>query len=1047
MSLVDQADNAPRKSLVDIADAGRSLVDKASTAPTMSLVDRADSEFTRDPALSPTTTLPARNSLLGAGYSAGKGNFWKGVGTTLNILEDEFGFETEMDEKMMEWSDQNLNDATVNREGLIDDVIFTAGQVGVPVAAALTAAAAAPFIGISSAVGAGIASFATAWGMNAGDFFTKEQMEDPDFSPDLADVGITGLLATPDLLAGGAIRTGSKLLKPIGEAVMGTATVTAAKSGLDVSSTVAQLPSYLGTTAKVAATQGAIEGVQDFSGSIAAAIRTDSELDLAKIQSMGEASAYEAFVGGIIGVPLGGLSAQSQRTIAKQKKLEAEFEGQVAVDIMGEDGKLSEDFTKLVMVPGATKQPGMFSLGVQTLMGNATDKAKTKLANNPKAQALLQSFNLTHKERGPGKTTINEDARALEGELQTLARAFNKSTKGERRAAWDARALGQSLDTPASKALNEILSNKIPELAKKFGGIDISKGLFTDPTYLPIMNNFNWKKASDSTKIMEEAKADMEANGKTEKEIEATLRLLSNQIRSYQETGYHMSYAVDRDSRKFRGEMFEAFNKKREEGKPLSDKNRKVLKSRLSRVSQKTLKESPLTLQRSLSNLSQGFLNQYQIHDDPMQALNSHIRMVSEHLSLTNRFGEDNRLFDEAVFEIAADAHNNDTPLSETDVARLYDILRTQQRIHLKPLENQSVRRAQQIGRAVTNTMLLGLSALVSIPEALTIFMNAGGKNALQGLLQSTVGRPGKWGLASEQLGYTISTAVGHGINRTGEESFEVGTWENAFIKWTGLPYLQHFLTVWAARTFDVSVKGMLVDLNKKNIPVARRNRLIKKLSEAGLDIDKASNWAEQGFPEDTDYFKYEYIPSIIGLTQDTIVDPHPVDKPLWMNDEHLLLLTQLKGFMTVFTNRVMRTWKQKVQADPEGNQQLATKVAPYVAMYIAAQVGMQAVRELIKTGTLDDWDEKEIEDRIMGAFGYLGGMAYFIDIVNSLRFNSDPLAAVAGPLPSKTLNVAGDLVQNLDNGNPEDIVNDMIKQLFPNVPFKDIMLEGLGVE
>ena len=1047
MSLVDQAAAAPRQSLVDKADAGRSLVDKADTSPRLSLVDRAESGFLNDPATSPNTTGAQRNSLLGGGFASGKGNFWKGAGKSLNILENEFGFETGLDEKMMQWSDENMNDASVNREGLLEDVIFTAGQVAVPVAAALTAAAVSPFLGLSAAVGAGVASFATSWGMNAGDFFSKEEMEDPDFVPTLGDVGITGLLAAPDLLGGGAVRQGAKLFKPLADVVTSTAAKTAANTGMDVAQATAKLPGYIKGTAEVAFTQGTIEGVQDFSGSIAASIRTDSELDATKIETLGRAAAYEALVGTILGVPLGGLSVQTQRSAIEQQRINAEFQGKVPVPIKGEDGGLSLEFQELIPVDGAVKQPGMFTLGVQTLMGNSTDKLRTKFSHMPKAVALLDNFAMTLNDRGPGKTTFNEDSRALEGELQTLAKTFNKSNKSDRKAAWEGRANGTPLDTPAGQSLDAILSTKIPELASSMG-IDVSKGLFTDPTYLPIMNNFNFNKASKSTTVLQEAEQDMRDSGKSDKQIESTLNTLRQQMKSYEATGYHMSYSLDRDSRGFREEMLKNFNEKREKGKKLSEKNIKTLRARLLKKSQSTVKESPLTLERSLKNLSQSFFNKYQIHDDPLQALNSHIRMVSEHLSLINRLGEDNKLFDEAIFEIAADAHANDLEFNADDVSKFYDLLKTQQRIHLKPIENQSIRKLQQQTRAVSNTMLLGLSALVSIPESLVIFMNAGGKNALIGLLQSTVGRAGNWGLASEQLGYTIQTAVGHGINRTGEESFEVGTFENAFIRWTGLPYLQHFLTVWSARSNDVQIKSMLKQLNDGGLTPAKRDQYNRMLQEASLDVDKAMDWAVNGFKEDTPFFKKEYVPAVVRLTQDTIVDPHPVDKPLWMNNEHLLLLTQLKGFMTVFTNRVMRSWKQKVAADPQGNRQLATKVAPYVAMYLAAQIGMQAVREMVKGDfDLSEWDEKEMSDRILASMGYLGSMAYLIDTYNSLRYNSNPLASALGPVPSKAISTVGGAVQALDRSDPEAAMYSIIKDLFPNVPFKDLMLEAIGVE
>jgi hypothetical protein len=827
-----------------------------------------------------------------------------------------------------------------------------------------------------------------------------------------------------------------RVLKPFADTVAKTAVDTAAKSGVKLGAS-----GYAKEIGKTAVTQGATEGLQDFSGSIAAVLRTDSEWDEAKIESLARAAAYEGLVAGILGVPLGGVSAYTDSIAAQRVYEDSNFTPEDAVALMGEDGELSLDFRQLTPVDGAAKQPGFWSLAASTLTGNATSKSRKRLSWSEKAQTLLDSFNTPFNRKKPGQFTVNEKARAVEGELQTLAKAFNKASEQDRHDAWNAKAEGIKLDTAASQALWEILNVKIPELASSMsnGEIDTSTGLFIEETYLPILNDMDWKKVTDDAASIDKAIADMDANGKTDKEIAATVKALKEQSKSYKETGNHMSYSYDRQTQAINEAILKQAKKAKEKGKPLSKKSKAALKARLSKKARKDKRDSPLNLDRSLHNLSQKYLNSYRRSSDPRGTLNSHIRMISEYLAMTDTFGVDNRLFDDAVADIAIDAIDNNQDFNPDIVDELYDVLRTQQRIHLKPLKSEAVRTAQNNTRAATNTILLGLSSLVSIPELLVIFMNTGGKASLQGLAQTVLRARDSKGmrLASENLGYTVANATDHGINRTGEESFEVKAWESAFIKFTGLPYLQYFLTTWAARSYDVHIKQLLKELNT-DISPSRRSYIQRKLAEGKIDVEKATDWAvNQDFSMESDYFKKEYVPAIIGLTQDTIVDPHPIDKPLWMNDEHYLLISQLKGFMTVFTNRVMGRWSSIIANSPEGNRVLATRVAPYVAMYIAAQVAMQGVREVIKEGDLDDWDEKGMGERIFNAFGYLGGMAYLIDIINSVRFRSDPLTAVAGPVPSKAINLLG------TGADPETALENIVKELFPNVPFKGLILEA----
>lgn len=1005
----------------------------------------------------PAPSYDLRQGLLGGGMDMAQGQMEKGVGEVLRMA----GFDG-ASEKMLEWSKQNVDDAMVDRDGLVDDVIFTAGQIAVPLAIAGAAAAAAPFIGATAVVGSGLAGFAAAWGMTAGDFFMKEEELDEDYEPNVEDWAITALLALPEAVG---VLKGAKLLKPFADAVQGAGTKAALKAGGQVDpKDVSRLGEYSKSFVKNFAQQGAIEGGQDFTGSLTANIRTDTAIDAERLISVGKGAAYEGLIGGIFGGPLGTAQTYKSRVAREEAELAQQKMGekrQEFLNLKDEDGNLSEDYRQLVPVQGAAKNPGMFTLGATIMVGNATDRMRQKFGHYPKVKNILDNFNAKYKERQVGQRTINEKSRGLEGEFHTLAMDFNKGTEQNRKDAWDAVANGEALDTPEYRSLTELLHKAIPEATGKASvdAINTKEGWLADNTYLPTMVTMDFKKMNDmewgALKTM--AEADLVAQKLSPKEVKSQLKILKQSLNSYQQTGDHLSFARIGEDTKGIQNVMNRMDKYQKDGKQISDKQRKNLKSSMAKDVKGANRKSPIVLDRMLGRFSQKFLNDFRKNEDPRGALNAHIRMVSEHLAMVETFGVDNVLFDEAMIEAVADTYNDalangdvTKAMNAADVEKMYDILRTQQRIHLKPLQSEKVRSIQNNTRAVANTMLLGLSALVSIPEALVIFMNTGGKASLQGLAQTvrqvSKGRHEKVGLASEQLGYTIRTAIDHAINRTGEESFEVSAWENTFIRWTGLPYLQHFLTVWAARANDVHLKTMTKELATDKDP---RSRAYKSamIQEAGLDVDQMLNWAEGDFSEDSDFFKKNYIPAVVGLTHDTIVDPHPIDKPLWMNNEHLLLLTQLKGFMTVFTNRVMVKWGKNVAHQPAGNITLATKVAPYVAMYIAAQIGMQAVREVLKTGDLDDWDDKEIEDRIVMAFGYIGSMGYFVDFYSSLLHRSDPLASIGGPVLSKSLNSSRHLVNAVEQQDPEAFVQKMAKELFPNMPGKDLILEAFGAE
>lgn len=981
-----------------------------------------------------------RQGLFGAGMDSFWGLAQSGIGKVAGMVD-----QPELSARLLESSDINMAAANaVPRDGIVDDVIFAAGQAVPAIGVGIAGAVAAPFVGLKSIAGAGIFGFAASWGVNVGDFLNKQLEEDPDYEPTLGDLATPTLMAGFDLAPGvGPLARSLKILKPLGDAVADSVVDTAVKAGAKVT-----LGKFGTEVSKAAAGSAVVEAAQDLTGSIGAVLTTGNELTPEKLDSFARAAAYEGLIGGILGVPLGGASFASNQLVEAQVRFDENYVAPEFVQMQGEDGQLSEQFRNLQLVDGAASQPGMINMAFTTVFGNATDSLKQKYADSPKMMALLENFTINRRDRGPDKFTINESAKGKEGELQTAAKIFNQASSAVRRAAYKNKSEGLAPANDVESALSFVLDEQIPDMynrATRWLGRE--DGLLTDPTYLPTHLMMDYRKMEDTPSYLETARLDMVENGKSDLQIFNTLSVLQTQVESFKATGdpLHASKAatITKSQIGWTESIQEVVDKSR--GKGLNKKLRNRIKNQLLNERKTTTRQGALTLDRSLGNLSQKWLTSFFKDEDPKASFNAHIRAVSEQTALIDRFGLDNTLFDEAVIDIALDQAVEGNPLDASDVDRLYDILRTQQRLHLRPLKSEKVRTIQNNVRAGINVNLLGLSALVSIPESLTIFMNTGGKAALQGLLQTLRLTP-QTRLASEQLGYTINGAINHTINRTGEESFEVKNWESAFIRWTGLPYLQHFLTVWSARANDVHIRDMLAEM-QAGVSPTKLTYLNRKLAEAGLDSEKALLWAESGFPMDSDFFEDTYIPAVVSLTHDTIVDPHPIDKPLWMNDERFALVAQLKGFMTVFTNRVMRDWKDKVAGSPEGNIQLATKVAPYVAMYIAAQIGAQAAREMIKSGDLDNWDEKEISTRIGDSFAYLGGMSYFIDTYRALQWRGDPLASALGPFASITMRLAGSTVQGIENSDPEAILDAFFKQAIPNLPGKSVALELITEE
>jgi hypothetical protein len=711
-------------------------------------------------------------------------------------------------------------------------------------------------------------------------------------------------------------------------------------------------------------------------------------------------------------------------------------------DIRDETGELNEEAVHYAPMNGAAKDPGFFSLAYHTMTGSATSRIKAQYWDNPAIQAIARQFNLEKDERQLGINTIAEDSQIAYGQYENAARDFLKAPIHEQWEAWNRKAAGEAnLDLAVDRALADVLNNRIVKDAATAnrGDIDYIDGLWNDPNYLPIHELVDYDKMyNDQAATMERAKAHLKDPSKWKK-VE---NILESAFRQHQERGTDLHTGADRRGSAIQANLIMAMKEAVRKGKPVKAK---AIINRLKQPYEQQQKRTAQTLERALSDLDQDFFTAYYKKDIvPSDALRVHMKKAAESLSHVNRFGADFKKFDEMVADAIERGYEMGKPITEKDIEKLYDVLRVSQRIHLKPL-SKDWRERQIKAKAGITTLTLGLASLVSIPEMISIPLATDMKSALKGFT-ATLKRDDANYVAAEDLGLSIGQAVNMTLNRTTEELINVPKWEQLFIKMTGLPYVQHFLTVWAAKSQDIYFKRMLDGIRSGRLEKSQANHLWRKLAEAGIDVEQATKWADEGYQQEAEFYKDEWLPKLLAATRDTIIDPDPVDKPLWQSDERMGLVAQLKAFMTVFTHRVMRGTAKKVALEGPGkNRELAMRVAPYATMYILGQMAMGAAREVIKDGEIDE--ERSIAQRAGQAFAYMGSVAYFIDPIMAAQYRSDVLTSFAGPAAGIGIQLFKGTVEGVEDLDADKVLDTYLKRLYPNTPFKGLVLEAMGVD
>lgn len=975
-----------------------------------------------------------------AGIDMAQAQFWKGIDTAAQVA----GIDTP--DFITDSIQENLKEASeTNIDGLWDKVAFGAGQIVPAAGGMLAGAATAPILGAGATVGATAMGTLAAMGMTTGDVQMKAEELDPEHLPTWGQLGYSALLTAPDMFIIGKAKT---IMAPMKELI----TDTVMKKGAKAASGPAK------AIAKGSLQTGAAEGLQDLGGGLGANYFTDTAIDASRVEALAKSAVDEAIVGTILGVPLMGANvatarvAQAQREFDDNRKLDLEKRGDIADrQLRDSEGNISEEVVSLVPSEDAVNNLGLFTTAYNTLTGNITSRLKARHQGNKYVQAFGRQFNVTAKERAYAGNAIPEEAQAMLAKQEGAAQVFYDAPVSEQDAAWERRANDEAdMSNPVDASLYQSLNEEARHQAyiASRGQLDVSEGKWTDKTYLPTYNMIDWGAVANDPNARNKMEEGMIEAGVEPDAIKLNLGIFDSKMSDYKKYGNSMHMGADRKSVQWQDRMKANLARARESGKPAVAKA--IIKD-MQDVYQSDRKRSAATLDRALKDVPQSWFQSYQRKDTSVaKALRIHQKLQAEELAHINAFGVDLEGIETLIAKAIEEGDRIGQPIEARDIEEMYNISRTSQRISLNPLTKDMRERQQKIRAAVT-TMTMGLASLASIPEAMIVPMKTGIRPALKGLAATMkITDKQKTIVAAEQLGMSLNTSTDHVLNRIGEEAIDATAWESAFIKLTGLPYIQHFLSIWAAKSQDIYLRNQLDQLNSGNLDAGESNLTYRKLAEAGIDVEKAKDWASKGYDITEEsgklFFENEWVPKLVRLTRDTIVDPNPVDKPLWMNDERFMLVSQLKGFMTNFTNRVLQqTFSQVRMEGPGANRELAMRIAPYLTMYLLGQVAMGAMREVARTGEIDD--EKVMAERIWNAFGYMGSVAYFTDTINAMRYRSDPTASVAGPAFSIGNRMVGDTVRNIEEMDAAGAVNDIIKRGFPNMPFKDLMLEGMGVE
>jgi len=193
-----------------------------------------------------------------------------------------------------------------------------------------------------------------------------------------------------------------------------------------------------------------------------------------------------------------------------------------------------------------------------------------------------------------------------------------------------------------------------------------------------------------------------------------------------------------------------------------------------------------------------------------------------------------------------------------------------------------------------------------------------------------------------------------------------------------------------------------------------------KRLLDIGIDPDKAVDWIRRGKPMDDPFYMRDLRGAALRFVNDTVMNPRPAVRPLWMSDHRLALLSQLKSFQVTFGNTVLKRWLNEVLKEKRIDK------VPDILITVMAMLGtMMAVNEL--RDKLQGINRREtFEQKVFRAAdkaGMFGGYQLPIDMYIQAKHGGSAIETSAGPAISQL----GGAIRDAGRGRPEKIVREAI--------------------
>lgn len=408
---------------------------------------------------------------------------------------------------------------------------------------------------------------------------------------------------------------------------------------------------------------------------------------------------------------------------------------------------------------------------------------------------------------------------------------------------------------------------------------------------------------------------------------------------------------------------------------------------------------------RQFAKVPQSVLNNWS-KNTPEENLMDYIQSGSHRLQFAEQFGTRGEKLNSMVAEIMWEGAQANRPVTQAEIDQIYGIADAVNGQHGK-VTDKNIRTGLNVLKTATTVTALPLTLFSSLVEPLNIAIRSDMITFLRAFAPTvrsvtasmvegvrTNAPISEMSKTLQAANISLDTASNAAQQRLtdslmGKTSAKIS---ETFFKLNGLTYWTHMMRHYSANAAKIVIED---DVRKMQYAPKTSQGYVDardRLFELGIDGEQYVNASVK----DRESMR---VRGIRRFVNDVVLEPNFADKPLWMSRQDMSMLSQLKGYPTMFTNTVLPRLADKFDPRVGRKGVLSAVDGLFIVSSMMLISGLQDAIRMAIMGRDDDRSDVEYLYNILERSIMPAQPQYLVSALMAGRFGRDPSTTIFGPM------------------------------------------------